>query len=643
MPQDTTIIKGEAVDQVCLDHATFMLLDNYQKDPNLLQPESAAAMREIDAKWDRVTTSNIGVEKPSGFYATMYTPKDGNDCPPTLALRGTVFDDARGIAIALRVKAYPAFAPERSAEFAYGWAPGYRVGEEEEDPSRLQQFGYFSRKFGFVEKLTESGEWVELFARQNLNTHVLRRIPLITPLIPLPADYREIVLDCSLELWLNKDEGDWATNVLQGVGVRTVQYGEELKSTVQDALDEADQFGKQLRITGHSLGGGLASAAALYAKSLDPEAEIYGLAYDAAGVHPNTAKDLFSSLDRASDAKIIVRAVEDEVLTSMEKTADFVPIASSVIRFTGSTMPPPIGAYSEKKGISPGPLGNSWAEGNAEIIKGHEYAPKWSRMPNLLEIGAQDLIPRRDGGDPLATWGNLAGHFANASTLRQAMDNLNGEIERRVNAQRDARADREFAEAAAERASEAEDAAREAAAERAEAAAEAASERADAAREAAAEAAEAQAERAAAAREAEEEANEPTGLLGLAYNVFYDNPRDAARSIGQGARELGDEISDAGAAVWDEAGDAGRYIADEAGDLGREAWDEMGDGLAALGDGADDLLNYAYEHTAQYLMEFGKYGQELAAEAGDFGKLFGAVAAYHDMELAAFTFALDRS
>ena len=616
MSTNSTIIKGDATDEVCLDHATFMLLDNYQKDPGLLQPESAAAMREIDKHYDRVTTANIGVELDSGFYATLYTPKGGNTCPPTLALRGTVFDDARGIALMIKVKAYPAFDPSKSQEFTFGFAPGYEAADAgPEGTSTLQ-------KFGFIDKLTQHGTWLELFSTQKLNTRATSRLELfpLLPATPMLADYREVVFETTLELWLNRDEGDWATNVIQGIGQRTLQYGAELKAAVDDAMDVADGFEKQLRITGHSLGGGMASAAAIYAKKKDPEMAIYGLGYDAAGVHPNTAKNLNTSIDLASDAKVAIRAVEDEVLTSMEKTADFVPLASSLIRYTGSSMPPPIGTFFPKKGISPGPLGNSWAEGSGNIVKGHQYAPKWSQMPNLLRIEDQDLIPKKNGKDPLATFGDLAGHFASALNVSEALENLNAEIARRVKNLQDARAGSETAEEQAERASEAADALREAAAERAEAAT-----------EAAAEAAEAEAERVAAAEEAAAEAAEPTGFLGYVYNKYYDNPRDAARSVGRGLSELGDEIGDLGSAA-----------ADEIGDLGRAVVDEVGDGVDNVIDATGDGLNYAYEHSAQFMVEFVKYGADLAGEAKDFGALFGAIAAYHDMELATFTFAIKK-
>lgn len=616
---NSTIIRGEATDKVCLDYATFMLLDNYQKDPGLLQPETAAGMREIDAKWDRVTTANIGVQKPSGFYATLYTPKDGNDCPPTLALRGTVFDDARGIAIAVRQKVYPAVLPGASKEIAYGFAPGYV------DPAAGEEGTRWFHKLGYVDELTARGDWIELFGYLGLNTQITSRrsIPLPTVLpasLVTQGDYFDIVQEVTYELWLNRDEGDWATNVLQGVGVETLQYGDDLRKALSDAMKVAREFDNQLRITGHSLGGGLASAAAIRAKALAPDMKIYGLTYDSSGVHPRTAELLEASLDLASDAKILARAVEDEILTSLEKDSDFVPIFSSLLRFTGHKMPPPIGTFVPKKGVSPGPIGNSWVDGKG-IVKGQQYAPKWQEMPNLLAISEQELISWEGGINPLKTWDNLASHFAQAATVGQMIENLQREIEDRVQAKRETRGERRAQEEAEEQADEAADAARREEMRR---------ERAE--RMATEEEEEARAEAEAEAAEAAAEANEPQGILGYFYNRYYDDPRDGLRQIGRGAVEVGDAV-----------GDVATVVTEEAGELGRNVGDEIGDGADQTMNTAGDALNAAYEATLEHMVEYGLYGTELAAEVRDFAKLFGAIAAYHDAELAAFTFAIDES
>lgn len=595
----TTVVHGEAESKFCLDHATFMIFDNYRRDPSALQPESQQALRDVEAFWDKVTTANIGVEKRSGFYATLYLPKDGNDCPPTLAVRGTVFPDARGIAIALRVKAAPAFAPTQTRQWAYGFAPGYDA--EGFPTTELEE----QSRAGWLSELTARGTWIELFSHQNLNTSVRNQLTIIPQSIApfLPGDYRKINLEARLELWLNRDEGDWAANVIQGVGESTVQYDTELPAAIDDAMREAANYGNQLRIVGHSLGGGLASAGAIYAKARYPDARIWGLGYDSSGVHRNTASRLNTSLERAFEANVVTRAVEDEVLTSMEKRSDFVPIASSAIRFAGASMPAPIGTYVERKGVSPGPIGTT------------TFAPKWSEMPNLLPLGAQTLISPQNA---VATWDNFAQIFASSRNLEDALRRLGEEIQRRADARNMTRAEAEAAEDAAEELSELRDQIEEEAAERAEAA-----------REAAAEQREAEAEARAAAAEGDAEANEPTGVGGFFYNI-WDEPRDFVRGAGNLAGEAADEVRDVAVAG-----------ADEVRDLAVGAWDEAGDAVRWTQDSLGDATDYVYRHTIQYLYEFARYGADLHGEFSDFARIFAAVAAYHSDELAAFTFAFE--
>ncbi len=82
---------------------------------------------------------------------------------------------------------------------------------------------------------------------------------------------------------------DWGQNIKQGIGGDTYQYDRAM----QLALRFKKQFGNKLQFAGHSLGGGLASAAAA----------VTGLpayTYNSAGLHPNTPKDFNGSLGVAN-------------------------------------------------------------------------------------------------------------------------------------------------------------------------------------------------------------------------------------------------------------------------------------------------------------------------------------------------------
>lgn len=396
------------------------------------------------------------------------------------------------------------------------------------------------------------------------------------------------------------------------MGQVPVQYEDDLLQVAEQAAQIArEEFDGNLRITGHSLGGGLSSCAAIRLKFWYPDMNISAVTYDSSGLHEATAAFHETDLNMASAANILARSVEDEILTSMQKRTDFLPVGSSLIRYSGPRMPPALGTYDERKGISQGIFGADGGD-NPKI-----YAPKWGQMPNLLDLRSQDLVPDKPDGSPAFEYfENFAGLMASAHDLQGFLENFHQEIDRRVLAKRDERARSEQAEEDAE-----------AAAELAEAEAEAAAEAAEAQAEAAAEAAEAEAEAAAEAAEAESEANEGSGIGDFFYDVFIDEPGDFLSGVGHTATEVLDEAGDLAVDAADEIGDAGSYV-----------WDEGGDLVNSTGDAIGDLGNALYEYAFQYMEEYGRYGLGLFRERSAITALFSAFIDYHSDELAAFTF-----
>ena len=77
---------------------------------------------------------------------------------------------------------------------------------------------------------------------------------------------------------------DWIANLRQAAGFSSAQY----ESGISLALELHADLGGNIRFTGHSLGGGIAAAAAIHA---DGNAR----AFNAAGVHSNTLGDFSRS------------------------------------------------------------------------------------------------------------------------------------------------------------------------------------------------------------------------------------------------------------------------------------------------------------------------------------------------------------
>lgn len=89
------------------------------------------------------------------------------------------------------------------------------------------------------------------------------------------------------------DRHDVMTDILQGIGCDTVQYNQ----AVVLATQVKKRFGNKLVITGHSLGGGLASAAALATNT-------FAVTFNAAGLASNTIRRLHLN---PSEAKLQAR------------------------------------------------------------------------------------------------------------------------------------------------------------------------------------------------------------------------------------------------------------------------------------------------------------------------------------------------
>ncbi|MFK8014308.1 MAG: hypothetical protein AB8G17_02550 [Gammaproteobacteria bacterium] len=108
---------------------------------------------------------------------------------------------------------------------------------------------------------------------------------------------------------------DWSNNFGQGTGNRTDYYDRAMALAVK--VDRATDG--NFEVTGHSLGGGMASAASAVTGAT-------GTTYNSAGLHPNTANEFIARSGMGTPVSdtsqnVTVYQVEGEILTTLQSSA----------------------------------------------------------------------------------------------------------------------------------------------------------------------------------------------------------------------------------------------------------------------------------------------------------------------------------
>jgi len=255
--------------------------------------------------------------------------------------------------------------------------------------------------------------------------------------------------EIKLEVLTKGGAGDWINNLLQGIG--DIENSSQYQFAIDTAKDVMREYikpshDKRLTITGHSLGGGLATAADFTARYnyYKDKIQIYTLVFNTAGLHENTiqyikdnseyAKDvqaehekLLQQLERdfdeiveetlarnkeqakkcepkpsLHDSAFHVFRVKDEILTTLEYTPHHIPFLQGIMDILDQRFPKPEGVDNQMPALSPGwnsaqqKAINAMMATNGHIVHpaARGYLPpkkKLEPMPVLFPLDAEEF------------------------------------------------------------------------------------------------------------------------------------------------------------------------------------------------------------------------------------------------------------
>lgn len=370
--------RGEVKWETCWRQAAYLCKYIYSDPPgpdgfHTHYPEKMAEIEQLWEEW-----SDRDKQSESGLVARLFKLKNWDPadpeappCPPCLVFRGTDFEDMRGLAFAgsVRVrwgvvwwtfefaKVFDPTMPAQIVTPARGRTPMRKRDYTRDD---LLGMGFLPINI-LDESGTTTAEGATDGTRLNLN-------------LTINADI------------MAKQGGDWYNNLLQGLGEGSEQYTQAFLYAEQEVQSKIVPLSdKRLQITGHSLGGGLASAVCCFLDNKFPDIAFHSMTFNASGVNPVTVSP--ASL---SDAVARNFTVDDELLTTLQSYTANLPFVGAVFSHASrslgmAAMPPALGTMHRFAGRSPG--GSTGAKG--------------SLLPNLFPVSRQTLDPAADSTIPV--------------------------------------------------------------------------------------------------------------------------------------------------------------------------------------------------------------------------------------------------
>lgn len=375
---DSSRVLGDAISEFCILHAGMLNFDIYDTAIGTVPDAIKPYIRINEQHWEE--HPDIKADDSDGFRCALYLPKnrgqgDMGGCPPVMVYRGSDSEERDREQLIFGLSGTYVF------EVDFPWSPFPQVPDDiriagDFDYSAGIHPNSFGKTFAELRALPDHHEET-MFTGVTGTENFQVTIPLHR------AARASLAWTVNTSLFYGL-EGDWPVNFAQGLGnnvpgqyLKAIEFG-------RLAADFAatEEWGHQIIFTGHSLGGGLASAGAISARRHKPELRIAARTYNAAGLHENTAARIPASLSAASDVPIRARHVHSEILNSMQSATRIVPFLADVLSWGEKSMPQAVPNPISEIGVSPGPM----------PILALEASPEGQALPKLFPIGQEEFI-----------------------------------------------------------------------------------------------------------------------------------------------------------------------------------------------------------------------------------------------------------
>lgn len=287
----------------------------------------ARATSEVESYWDQPIAPLMD---NNGLLGQLFEAKEQGPgaCDPVIGYRGTVFSDMQGLKVVVRLD--------------WGILTVYIVV----DPSAEKIFDW-----SFSAPSTDGYD------------NIITRSDSATVAIDSMIRGQRANLDVTLTLDIYASQaGDWAANLRQGLGQRSekyersIVYGREgltyLRPKILAARSGSTRTPK-VYFTGHSLGGGFASAAATVAVAEFPDLSILLDIYNSAGLHSNTVGQSGNGPQATATCPVRAFTVRDEILTTLQSDNHYLPFVGTVMKILRVDMAKSLGSPSRTQSVHP--------------------------------------------------------------------------------------------------------------------------------------------------------------------------------------------------------------------------------------------------------------------------------------------------